>query len=151
MRIAIVGTRGIPANYGGFETFAEKLSLRLASHGHEVTVYGRSRYIATRKKFYHNVRLVILPTIMHKYLDTPFHTLLATLHAMFSRHHILLYCNSANGILTCLPRITGKKVAINVDGLEWKRAKWGKFGRSVYRFSEFLVTFLPNCVITDAK
>ena len=151
MRIAILGTRGIPASYGGFETFAEHLAVRLADRGHAVTVYGRSSYIRTREPAYRGVRLVILPTVMHKYLDTPVHTFLSTAHAMFRRYDVLLYCNSANAFCTFVPRIFGKKVALNVDGLEWQRAKWNRFGRAVYRFSEYLSTLLPDRVVTDAR
>jgi len=151
MRIAIIGTRGIPANYGGFETFAEKLSIRLVASGHEVTVYGRSHFIKTTEKVYHGVRLVVLPTINHKYLDTPAHTLLATLHVMLSRYDLVLFCNAANSFLTFWPRLIGQKVVLNVDGLEWKRAKWNRFGQAVYRFSEMLATFMPDWIVTDAK
>ena len=70
MKIAIMGIRGIPANYGGFETFAEELATRLVTRGHEVTVYGRSNNIKYSGKYYKGVELVILPTISHKYLDT---------------------------------------------------------------------------------
>jgi glycosyltransferase involved in cell wall biosynthesis len=151
MRIALLGTRGIPASYGGFETFAEQLSVRLAAKGHDVTVYGRSNYIQTRDKTYRGVRLVVLPNVMHKYLDTPVHTFLCTLHALFRRYDVYFYCNSANAFSTLLPRVLGKKVALNVDGLEWKRAKWNAFGRAVYRVSEFLATVIPQCVVTDAR
>ena len=77
MRIALAGTRGIPANYGGFETFAEELSTRLAARGHQVTVYCRERYPQAE---YRGVRRQYLPTIRHKYFDTLAHTLLSTLH-----------------------------------------------------------------------
>lgn len=151
MRIAIAGTRGIPANYGGFETFAEELSVRLVERGHEVTVYGRAQNIRIPEKKYRGVRLVILPTIRHKYLDTSVHTFFSTLHALFQKYDVILYCNSANAIFTFLPRLFGTRVALNVDGLEWKRAKWGFLGKTIYRFSEFLATFLPDCIVTDAK
>ena len=72
MRIAILGTRGIPASYGGFETFAEHLSTRLVARGHEVTVYCRAHYVSPRQLEYHGVRLKVLPTIRHKYFDTVF-------------------------------------------------------------------------------
>ena len=151
MRIAILGIRGIPANYGGFETFAEELSVRLAQRGHIVTVYGRSRYIKTKDKVYRGVYLKILPNVMHKYLDTPLNTILAMFHASFCRYDILLYCNASNSFCTVFPRLFGKRVVLNVDGLEWKRAKWGRFGKAVFRISEFLATFLPDAIVTDAK
>jgi glycosyltransferase involved in cell wall biosynthesis len=150
LRIALLGIRGIPANYGGFEAFAEQLSVRLAERGHDVTVYGRSNYIRITDRTYRGVKLVVLPNIMHKYLDTPIHTLLATVHAIFRRHDVFLYCNGANVLYTLIPRIFGRPVVLNVDGLEWKRAKWGAFGKTVYKMSEFLSTFIPDRVVTDA-
>jgi glycosyltransferase involved in cell wall biosynthesis len=147
----MLGTRGIPANYGGFETFAEHLAVRLTERGHQVTVYGRSSYIRHPEKTYKGVCLVILPTLMHKYLETPAHTFLSTLHVLFRRYDALLYCNSANAFCTFLPRLLGRKVVLNVDGLEWQRAKWNIFGKAVYRFSEYLSTILPDRVVTDAR
>ena len=70
MRIAILGTRGIPASYGGFETFAEHLARRLVLRGHDVTVYCRAHYVSPRQLEYHGVKLKVLPTIRHKYFDT---------------------------------------------------------------------------------
>lgn len=151
MNIAVLGTRGIPANYGGFETFAEELSTRLVQRGHNVTVYGRSTYVNKKKKMYKGVRLTVLPTISHKYLDTPFNTLLSSFHSLFQKYDVLLFCNSANSFCTILPRIFGKPVLLNVDGLEWKRAKWSVFGQWIYKISEWFSTFLPTDIITDAK
>src|SRR6185369_13785476 len=103
MRIAIVGTRGIPARYGGFETFAEELSTRLAQRGHTLTVYCRTQHT---EPTYRGVRLVHLPTIAHKYLDTIAHTCVSTLHVVFaSRYDAVLYCNAANAIFTWMPRL----------------------------------------------
>ena len=150
MRIAIIGTRGIPANYGGFETFAEELSARLAERGHDVTVYGRSHYIDRSIKTHRGVKVRVLPGITHKYLDTPFNTLLASLDVMFRHYDVLLYCNSANAFCTLFPRLTGKRIILNVDGLEWKRAKWNPFGQAVYKVSEFLSTIIPQVIVTDA-
>jgi len=151
MKIAILGTRGIPANYGGFETFAEEISTHLAKRGHDVTVYGRSHYIDKTRKEYRGVKIVVTPGIKNKYLDTPLNTLISTVHLMFNKYDAALYCNSANAFLTIFPRLKGIPVVLNVDGLEWKREKWGRFGRSVYKISEFLSTFLPNAIVTDAK
>src|SRR5690242_19697895 len=107
MRIAILGTRGVPANYGGFETFAEELGARLAARGHHVTVYGRERW---PQPVYRGVRLQYLPTIRHKYFDTLTHTLVSTLHLLAHRTDLALYCNGANAIFTVLPRLAGMPV-----------------------------------------
>jgi len=151
MKIAIMGIRGIPANYGGFETFAEELAPRLVERGHDVTVYGRSNNIKYEGEVYKGVRLVILPTIAHKYLDTVAHTFLCALHALKERFDAILICNSANAYCAFIPRLIGTKVAINVDGLEWKRSKWNVLGQWFYKISEWLATFTANEIITDAR
>jgi glycosyltransferase involved in cell wall biosynthesis len=147
LRIALVGTRGIPANYGGFETFAEELSVRLVERGHEVTVYCRERYPEARHR---GVRVQYLPTIRHKYFDTLAHTFVSTLHLIGHRADAALYCNGANAIFTPLPRLFGMPVALNVDGLERKRKKWNRLAKSWYMVSEWLATFCPTVVVTDA-
>jgi glycosyltransferase involved in cell wall biosynthesis len=151
MRIAILGTRGIPANYGGFETFAEHLSTRLVARGHEVTVYCRAHYVSPRQLEFEGVRLKVLPTIRHKYLDTVVHTFLSSLHASTQRYDAALICNAANAPFATILRGTGTPVALNVDGLEHKRKKWNRLGRTYYRMAERLATILPNETVTDAK
>ncbi|MCU1264108.1 MAG: hypothetical protein JWM21_426 [Acidobacteria bacterium] len=150
MRIAILGTRGIPASYGGFETFAEHLSTRLAARGHAVTVYCRAHYVSPRQLEYQGVRLRILPTIRHKYFDTVVHTFLSALDAAPRRFDAALICNAANAPFAPLLRLTGTPVAINVDGLEHKRKKWNWIGRQYYLLTERLATILPNKTVTDA-
>ena len=147
MRIAILGTRGIPASYGGFETFAEELSARLVERGHEVAVYCRARHTEAR---YRGVRLRYLPAMRHKYLETVAHTLVSSLHLLAHRVDTALYCNGANAIFTILPRMFGIPVALNVDGLERQRKKWNRLARAWYLVSERLATFCPTVVVTDA-
>lgn len=153
MKIALAGTRGIPASYGGFETFAEELSTRLAARGHEVTVYCRERRAET---VYRGARLQYLPTIRHKYLDTVVHTGLSTLDLIWRqttgrRVDAALYCNAANALYTWLPRAFGVPVALNVDGLERNRKKWNWLGRLWYQIGERLSTFCPTAVVSDAE
>lgn len=151
MKIAILGTRGIPANYGGFETFAEQLGTRLAARGHEITVYGRKHYSTINDPTYKGVNLVILPTIRHKYFDTVIHTLLSVLHATPRRYDAILICNAANSVFSFVPRLFGTPTLVNVDGLERKRKKWNWVGRQYYLISEWLSTFLPTAIVTDAQ
>jgi glycosyltransferase involved in cell wall biosynthesis len=148
VRIAILGTRGIPARYGGFETFAEELSTRLAARGHRVTVYCRERHAFSE---YRGVRLVYLPGVHHKYFDTLAHTFVSTLHLLMHRVDAVLYCNAANAVFTILPRIFGIPVALNVDGIERKRRKWNILAKAWYQMSEYLSTILPNRFVTDAE
>ncbi|MBN1541608.1 DUF1972 domain-containing protein [candidate division KSB1 bacterium] len=151
MKIAIMGIRGIPANYGGFETFIEELAPRLVQRGHQVTVFGRSNIIDYKEHFYKGVRIRLLPTISHKYLDTVAHTLFSTLVTFFTPYDVVLICNSANALFCALPRLMGKAVILNVDGLEWKRQKWNWAGKAFYKISEFLATFLPTAIVSDAR
>jgi glycosyltransferase involved in cell wall biosynthesis len=151
MKLAIVGTRGIPANYGGFETFAEELATRLVARGHDITVYGRSNNIRYSGRTYQGVKLAILPTIATKHLDTMAHTFLSVLHAVPQRFDAILMCNAANAIFALLPRLTATPVALNVDGIERLRKKWGKSSRVYYLISERLATIIPNVVVTDAE
>ncbi len=151
MKIAILGTRGIPANYGGFETFAQECATRLVSRGHDVTVYGRSHYVPRDLERWNGVRIVVLPTIRWKYTDTVVHSLLAVTHALPRRFDAILFCNAANSVFAWIPRIFGTPVAINVDGIERRRRKWSFLGRSYYRVSETLSVWFSNAIVTDAR
>src|ERR1051325_10676902 len=151
MRIAILGTRGIPASYGGVENFSEHLFTRLVARGHEVTVYCRAHYVSPRQLEFHGVRLKVLPTIRHKYFDTVVHTFLSAFHSVSQRYDAALICNCANAPFSPVLRLAGTPVAINVDGLEHKRKKWGSLGRRYYRLAEYLSTLLPSEMVTDAQ
>lgn len=150
MKIAILGTRGIPANYGGFETFAEELGARLAERGHWVTVYGRSHYIPPGLRRHRGVDVVVLPTIRHKYLDTLAHTLVSTMHAVLGSYDAILMCNAANAVFCAPLRLACPRVVLNVDGIERKRQKWNALGRLWYLVSERLATWFPHAIVTDA-
>ena len=151
MHIAIMGTRGVPANYGGFETFAEELGHRLVERGHTVTVYGRTHNIEYRGSSYKGMLLVLLPTIAHKYLDTVVHTFLSVLHGLRHSYDVVLICNAANAAFCWIPRMRGQRVVLNVDGIERKRKKWNALGKVYYWMSEFLATLFPNAIVTDAR
>jgi glycosyltransferase involved in cell wall biosynthesis len=151
MNLAIMGIRGIPACYGGFETVAEELSSRLVERGHSVTVYGRSNIMDPRLKSHKGVRLITLPTISHKYFDTVCHTFLCVLHAFFEKYDAILICNAANSVFSFLPRLVGKKVVVNVDGIERRRKKWSTIGKLWYLFGELFSVMFPNAIISDAR
>ncbi len=149
--VAILGTRGIPANYGGFETFAERLALRLVERGVPVTVYCRKTY-ATEGSQWRGVRLVTLPTISNKYLDTVVHTVLSVAHLVTrTRIRDVILCNAANAPVLPLLRVAGRRTLINVDGLEWRRGKWGIAGRAWYRAGEWLSVQWASVLVTDAE
>jgi glycosyltransferase involved in cell wall biosynthesis len=151
MRIAMMGTRGIPANYGGFETCVEAVSTRLAQRGHHVTVYNRPHHVKWREATYQGVRLVRLPTLANKYLDTPLHTSLAALHASAELADIVLVFVAANSPLTLIPRLAGRRTVLHVDGLDWKRDKWPALAKRYIRSAEWLGARLPHALITDSR
>ena len=152
MRVAILGTRGIPARYGGFETLAEELSAGLAARGHDVTVYTRTRYAEPGLTSWRGAKIRVLPTAPTKYLDTIVHGALSSVDAAFERFDAVLVCNAINAASSFLPRLAGRtRVVLNVDGLERNRRKWNALGKLAYRVSESLSTILPDAVVTDAR
>ncbi|HEX7528724.1 MAG TPA: glycosyltransferase [Thermoanaerobaculia bacterium] len=153
MKLAILGTRGVPAAYGGFETLAEELSARLARRGHDVTVYARAHGVSSVLASYRGSRVVHLPTLRTKYFDTVVHAALSGLHAATQGYDAVLVCNGVNALFCRLPRLLGAptRIVLNVDGLERNRRKWNGLGRLVYALSERLSCVLPDAVVTDAR
>ena len=151
MKIALLGTRGIPASYSGFETCVEQLGQRLVERGHEVTVYCRSHHITYEGDFYKGMRLVKLPTVANKYLDTIVHSFLSSLHALLKGYDVALYFIAGNSPVTWIPRLVGTKTLLNVDGLDWKREKWPALAKKYIQLAEYLATRLPTQHLTDSK
>ncbi len=151
MKIAMIGTKGIPATYGGIERHVEEIATRLAAMGHDVTVYCRPYYTTTDKKYYKGVRLKKLPTVARKSLDAIVHTLMGSLHSMFCDYDIVHY--HAIGPSTCalIPRIVGKKTVVTVHGLDWEREKWSGFARLYLKFGERAAVIFPNRTIAVSK
>jgi len=151
LRVAFFGSRGIPHTYGGAEAFLEELAPRLASRGHDVIVYCRSSLFAEKPRVYRGVRLIYLPSIETKILGTPTHTLLCMFDVMFRKTDVFLVINIVNGLHCLLPKILGKAFAINVDGLDWKRGKWGRLARKYFYWNaKHIGKLCPDGVITDA-
>ena len=147
MKIAILGTRGVPPAYGGFETFAAELGTRLVQRGHDVTVYCRSEGEA----MWNGIRRIVLPSIGHKYFETVSHTFFSALDAMRRDFDVALLCNAANAFTLPLLRAARIPVAINVDGIERRRRKWNLLGRSVYLTGEAFSVSFANRVVADAE
>jgi glycosyltransferase involved in cell wall biosynthesis len=151
MNIAFLGTRGVPASYSGVETCAEQLGQRLVERGHQVTVYCRSHHITYPGTYYKGMRLIKLPTIRNKYLDTIVHAFVSSLHALQQHYDVALYFIAGNSPLTWIPRLVGTKTVINVDGLDWKRDKWPALAKKYIQFAEYLAIKLPNACLTDSR
>src|SRR5947208_5472607 len=136
VRVAILGTRGIPAAYSGFETAAEQLAARLSERGHEVVVYCRPHVVDRRLKQWRGARLVHLPTVRNKYLDTFVHTLLSALHAARrAKPDVALFFNAGNSPLCLITRWVEIPSVINIDELDSDRRKWPAFAKSYLPFA----------------
>jgi glycosyltransferase involved in cell wall biosynthesis len=168
LKIAIAGTRGIPARYGGFETFAEELSKRLVERGHEVWVYCRAgsgewgvgsgswqEQSVAQSPTPHTPHPTphpnVLPALRHKYFETVSHTLLSSLDALRRDFDVILLCNAANAFVLPLLRAARIPVAINVDGIERHRRKWNVAGKLVYAIGESFSALFANKVVADAN
>lgn len=151
MRIALFGARGIPHTYSGTETFFGELAPRLAARGHEVIVYCRSGLFREKPDSYRGVRLIYLPSIETKNLGTFTHTLACVGDVLFRGVDVMLVANVANALLCAVPRLAGNKVALNVDGVEWERSKWGPIGRRYFHWNARLAgKICSDGIITDA-
>ncbi|MCU1615892.1 MAG: hypothetical protein JWO98_3432 [Frankiales bacterium] len=153
LRVALVGTRGVPARYGGFETCVEEVGRRLADRGHDVTVYCRSIPGATEPPAasFLGMRLVHLPAARTRSLETLTHSALSIGHLLTHRVDAAVLFNAANSPLLPAIRVARIPVVTHVDGLEWKRAKWGAAGRRYYRAAESLAVRWSDALIADAQ
>ena len=150
MRIALLGTRGVPARYGGFETAAEEIGARLVERGHEVVVYCRNP--GQTRTEYRGMRLVNLPALRARTLETLSHTGLSVGHAILrSRPDVIVMFNPANSPYLPLLGLAGIPTAVHFDGLDWKRAKWAGLGSRYYRAAARASVRLADELIADSR
>jgi len=150
LRIAFIGTRGVPARYGGFETCAEEIGKRLVLRGHEVRVYCRSRYYPERRRSHEGMRLIYRPAFRSRALETLSHSTLSLLHAAFRKTDVCLVFNTANSPLLWIARLAGKRVVVHTDGLEWERDKWRGLGSRYFKWAARNATRLRIPLISDS-
>lgn len=147
--IAMIGTRGVPAAYGGFETAVEEVGKRLAARGHRVTVYCRNG-AKHPPRTHLGMTLVHLPALRIKAAETLSHTALSVCHTVARRPNVAILFNAANAPFLPLLRARGIPTAVHVDGLEWMRDKWGRAGRRYYRAAERFAVRWSDALIADA-
>jgi glycosyltransferase involved in cell wall biosynthesis len=150
LRVAFIGGRGVLSKYAGIETYYEEVGKRLAAHGHDVTVYCRT-YFTPQLERHSGMNLVRLPTIRSKHLDTFIHTLLSTVHVMFSRCDVVHYHALGPAIFSFLPRLVGKKTVVTVQGLDWRRKKWSRAAASLLRLGEKAAVKFPNSTMVVSR
>jgi len=150
LRVAFIGGRGVISKYSGIETYYEEVGQLLAQMGHEVTVYCRT-YFTPRVAEYHGMRLVRLPTIRSKHLETVVHTLVSTAHALTQKYDIVHYHALGPALFSFLPRLAGAKTAVTVQGLDWQRKKWGRVASAVLRLGERASVKFPNATMVVSQ
>ena len=143
LRVAMIGGRGVGGKYSGVETYCEQTGARLSRQGHDVTVYCRS-YFTPGMLDYHGIRVIRVPTIRTKHLDTLVHTFLSTIHACFARYDVVHYQTLGPSMFSFLPRLFGIKTAVTVQGLDWKRKKWSRVASRFLKIGEWASARLPN-------
>src|SRR5947209_10053782 len=151
MKIAILGTRGIPASYSGFETAVEQLASRLTDRGHEVIVYCRRHVVDPSLVSYKGAQLVHLRTVQNKYLDTFVHTFRSAIHAArVTKPDVALFFIAGNSPLCLITRRQDIPALINIDGLDSDRRKWPALAKAYLRFAESRAPRWADRAITDS-
>ena len=153
MRIAIIGIRGLPPRYGGSETMVEELGSRLAAAGHEVIAYCRYHNAKDSEELhssYRGIRLIHLPSINTKNLDTITHSFLACWHiGLRNTADVVFVLNPGHAVLLPILKLFGKKFLVQIDGMDWTRKKWNPRVRRMFRWSMNLVNHWSKEVLTD--
>lgn len=150
MKIAILGARGIPAAYSGYDTLAEGLCLGLQKSGTtQVLVYCRRSYYRERPRTVHGAKLVYLPAPRLKAVESLLHSFLSALHVLGQRVDVIYFLDPANAPFCLMLRLLGKRVVVHTDGLGWKRAKWGPVARRYYKWVEWLCARSATALVTD--
>lgn len=151
LRVALLGTRGIPAAYGGFETFAEQLAVRLVQRGHQVTVYSEADQAGLPDTCYKGVTV----RHVHRPLWGAVSVIAYDCRCIKDActEHDLLYMLGYGAAWACWwgRKVSGKAIWLNIDGLEWARSKWSRGARCYLRIMEWVSSWAPTRVIADAQ
>ena len=149
VRVAILGTRGVPASYGGFETAVEEVGSRLAERGYEVSVYCRNSGQTLTE--YRGMKLVNMPALRHRMTETLSHTAVSSVHAVVKdKPDVALVLNAGNAPLIPPLQMANIPVAVHLDGLESRRDKWRGMGARYYRWAEKSAALRGDAVIADS-
>lgn len=158
IKIAMIGHKRIPSREGGVEVVVEELSTRLTSQGYQVEAYNRSGYHVSgkdfgnsRKKYYKGIRIIIVPTFKNGKLNAIVYSILATLRALFGGYDVIHYHAEGPCATLFIPRIFGIRVIATIHGLDWQRAKWGRFASGVLKFGEKMAAKYANEVIVLSR
>ncbi|MCM1200934.1 MAG: WecB/TagA/CpsF family glycosyltransferase [Bacteroides fragilis] len=156
--IAMIGHKRIPSREGGVEIVVEALAVRMAAMKHRVEAYNRyghhvsgkkydEEYGRGDKKYYKGIRIRIVPTFRSSKLNAIVYSFFATLRTLFKPYDVLHYHAEGPCAMLWLPKLFGKRVVATIHGLDWQRAKWGKFASRVIRFGEKMAASYADEVI----
>lgn len=153
MKIAVFGARGVPAAWGGFDTFVTELAPRLVEAGHEVTLYTMPKYTGGNVgAYFRGVRVVRIPTVYGKFTETVVHEFLSSLHAVFRPRQDIYYVLGCRTVWAYLPQLLMlRRLVINTDGLDWQRRKWGRLARLYLKVNYWLARRISRYLVSDAK
>ena len=153
MKIAIIGSRGYPSTYGGFETFVRRIVPYLRDKGHEVTVYGRSdsSRIGSVIEFVDGARVVTTAGIDTKAASALSYGLTASLHARAQPYDAAIVVNVANGYFLPILARAGIPTLVNVDGIEWERDKWSSIAKTVFKLGALATKRYATEIVVDSE
>ena len=149
MRVAFIGTRGVPATYSGFETCVEQVGWRMVERGHDVTVFCRSTHYQEHRSDYRGMHLRYLPAIRQKHLETLSHTALSALR--IPRNTAIVCMGVGNAPVVRALELEGRRPVFNVDGADWQRQKWGRFASWYLKACERMAAGGKSLLIADAE
>ncbi len=149
-RVAFIGGRGVISKYSGIEAYYEEVGKRLVEMGHEVTIYCRN-YFTPALAEHNGMRLVRLPTIRTKHLETVIHTLFSTADALTRRYDLIHFHALGPALFSFIPRILGTKSVVTVQGLDWQRGKWGRAASTILRLGETASARLPSATMVVSR
>jgi glycosyltransferase involved in cell wall biosynthesis len=150
LRVAFIGGRGVVSKYSGIENYYEEVGKQIAQMGHEITIYCRT-YFTPAMSEHNGMRIVRLPTIRSKHLETLVHTLLSTANALTGHYDLVHYHALGPALFSFIPRLFGTKTIVTVQGLDWQRRKWGRLAATVLRLGEGASVKFPNATMVVSK
>lgn len=152
MKIALIGQKGIPSQYGGIEKHVQELAVRLKRDGFDVDAYARRWYTDVSLKEYKGVRIINLPSIRTKHLDAITHTFISSLHASFNGNDIIHYHGVGPALLAWMPRVfSNAKVVVTFHCIDRFHQKWGWFSRAMLRLGEWAANKFAHETIAVSK
>lgn len=152
MKIALIGQKGIPSQYGGIEKHVQELAVRLKRDGFDVDAYARRWYTDVSLKEYKGVRIINLPSIRTKHLDAITHTFISSLHASFNGNDIIHYHGVGPALLSWMPRVfSNAKVIVTFHCIDRFHQKWGWFSRAMLRLGEWAANKFAHETIAVSK